>query len=213
VTAAIRVVLADDQTLMRSGLRGLLALAPDVEVVGEAADGEAAIELIRALAPDVALLDVRMPRADGIAVLERLAPPPPAILLTTFDDDEALIRGMRAGARGFLLKDISLDELLDAVRRVAAGETLIRPAVTAHVQRGVDRLQPTFDRTERPESLTRREREVLRMMAGGHSNREIADALRASEGTIKNHASHIFAKLGVRDRTRAVLRGLQLGII
>ncbi|MCE9572684.1 MAG: response regulator transcription factor [Deltaproteobacteria bacterium] len=209
----IRVVLADDQTLMRSGLRGLLALAPDMEVVGEAADGEAAIALIRDLAPDVALVDVRMPRADGIAVLERLAPPPPTILLTTFDDDEALIRGMRAGARGFLLKDISLEQLLDAVRRVAAGETLIRPAVTAHVQRGIDRLKPDFDRIERPEPLTKREREVLRMMAGGHNNREIAEALRTSEGTIKNHASNIFAKLGVRDRTRAVLRGLQLGII
>jgi DNA-binding NarL/FixJ family response regulator len=209
----IRIVLADDQELMRSGLRGLLELAPDMTVVGEAADGETAIALIRQLTPDVALIDVRMPRGDGIAVLTALAPPPPTVLLTTFDDDEALLRGLRAGARGFLLKDISLEGLLDAVRRVAGGETLIRPGVTAHVQRGVDRLRPTFDRIEQPEPLTRREREVLRLMAGGHNNREIAEVLRTSEGTIKNHASNLFSKLGVRDRTRAVLRGLQLGII
>jgi DNA-binding NarL/FixJ family response regulator len=168
---------------------------------------------IREHAPDVALLDVRMPRGDGIFVLESLRPPPPTILLTTFDDDEALIRGIRAGARAFLLKDVSLEQLLDAVRRVAAGETLIRPAITERVQRGIERLQPSFDRAEHPEALTRREREVLRLIAAGHNNREIAESLGASEGTVKNHASSIFSKLGVRDRTRAVLRGLQLGII
>lgn len=211
--AVIRILVADDQSLMRSGLRGLLELAPDLRVVGEAADGESAIAQIRAHAPDVVLLDVRMPRGDGIFVLEQLRPPPPAILLTTFDDDEAFLRGIRAGARAFLLKDVSLEVLVDAVRRVHAGETLIRPAITEHVLRGVERLQPQFERAEHPEALTRREREVLRLMAAGHNNREIADTLGASEGTIKNHASSIFSKLGVRDRTRAVLRGLQLGII
>jgi DNA-binding NarL/FixJ family response regulator len=209
----IRVVIADDQALMRDGLRGLLQLAPDIDVIGEAADGEAAVAAIRALTPDVVLLDVRMPRGDGIFVLEQLAPAPPTILLTTFDDDQALIRGIHAGARGFLLKDVTLDRLLDAVRRVAAGELLVRPAVTEHVLRGIDRMQPAFDRDPHPEPLTVRERDVLRLIAGGHNNREIADALGTSEGTIKNHASNIFSKLGVRDRTRAVLWALQLGLI
>jgi len=209
----IRVVIADDQSLMRSGLRGLLELAPDLQVVAEAADGESTIAAIRAHEPDVVLLDVRMPRGDGIFVLESLRPPPRAILLTTFDDDDALLRGIRAGARAFLLKDVSLEVLVDAVRRVHAGETLIRPAITEHVLRGVERLQPSFERAELPDALTRRERAVLRLMAGGQNNREIAETLGASEGTVKNHASNIFSKLGVRDRTRAVLRALQLGII
>jgi DNA-binding NarL/FixJ family response regulator len=209
----IRIAIADDQALLRSGLRGLLELAPDMRVVGEAADGEAAIAMLRETRPDVALLDVRMPRGDAIAVLRTLTPPPPTILLTTFDDDRALIDGMRAGARAFLLKDVSLEQLREAVRRVAAGELLIRPAVTEHVQRGISRLNPEFDRIEQPEALTRRERDVLRLIAAGHNNREIADTLHTAEGTIKNHASNIFSKLGVRDRTRAVLRALQLGLI
>jgi DNA-binding NarL/FixJ family response regulator len=209
----IRIAIADDQALMRSGLRGLLELAPDMTVVGEAADGESAIRLFRDTRPDVALLDVRMPRGDGIAVLAALAPPPPTILLTTFDDDRAMLDGIRAGARAFLLKDTSLERLLEAVRRVAAGETIMRPSVTEHVLRGIERLAPEFDRIDRPEPLTRREREVLRLIAGGMANREIAEALHTSEGTVKNHTSNLLSKLGVRDRTRAVLRALQLGLI
>lgn len=209
----IRVVIVDDQSLMRSGLRGLVQLAPDMEVVGEAADGESAITVISAQRPDVVLLDVRMPHGDGIEVLQRLAPPPPTILLTTFDDDAALLRGIRAGARGFLLKDVSLEELLDAIRRVHRGEILIRPAVTEHVKRGIERLSPAFESSDLPEALTRRERDVLRLLANGHSNREIAAHLGTSEGTVKNHCSNIFSKLGVRDRTRAVLRALQLGVL
>lgn len=209
----IRIVLADDQCLMREGLRGLIQLAPDMCVIGEAADGESAVATIRLTRPDIVLLDVRMPRGDAIYVLRELRPAPPTILLTTFDDDQALIAGMREGARGFLLKDVSLAQLLDAVRRVVAGETLIRPAVTEHVLRGLARVKPEFESAERPSALTRREREVLRLIAAGHNNREIADALGASEGTVKNHASSIFSKLGVRDRTRAVLRGLELGLI
>lgn len=209
----IRIVIVDDQTLMRSGLRGLIQLVPDLEVAGEAADGDSAVEVIRALAPDVVLLDVRMPRGDGISVLQRLDPLPPTILLTTFDDDEALLRGIRAGARGFLLKDISLDELIDAIRRVHRGEMLIRPGITERVQRGAERLAADLDAIDHPEALTRRERDVLRLLANGYSNREISEQLGTSEGTVKNHCSNIFGKLGVRDRTRAVLRALQLGIL
>ena len=208
-----RVAIVDDQELMRVGLRGLLELAPDMSVVAEAADGETAVAVIRESHPDVVLLDVRMPRGDGLFVLRSLHPLPPTILLTTFDDDQALIAGIHAGARAFLLKDVSLEQLLDAVRRVSAGETLIRPGITEHVLRSVEKAEPSFESNEIPEALTRREREILRLMAGGYNNREIADAVGSSEGTVKNHASNIYSKLGVLDRTRAVLRGLHLGII
>jgi DNA-binding NarL/FixJ family response regulator len=209
----IRIVIVDDQALMRDGLRGLLKLAPGIEVVGEAADGDTAVTLIQQMKPDAVLLDVRMPRGDGISVLTRLTPPPPTILLTTFDDDRALLQGIRAGARGFLLKDVSFDDLLDAIRRVHAGEMLIRPGVGEHVQQSVQRIAPDFEAIENPDALTRRERDVIRLLAQGCSNREIAEQLGTGEGTVKNHCSNIFAKLGVRDRTRAVLRAIQLGIL
>jgi len=212
----IRVVLVDDQTLVRRGIAGLLGLTEDIEVAGEAADGEEAIGVITAIQPDLVLLDVRMPRRSGIDVLRALAVGgslPPTILLTTFDDDEALLQGMRAGARGFLLKDVSFETLTRAIREVAAGGTLIRPAVTESVLRGLDHVPRDFECLDPADPLTPREIEVLRLMAGGLSNREIADALGTSEGTIKNHASSILSKLGVRDRTRAVLKGLELGYI
>jgi len=210
----IRVVIVDDQTLLRSGLRSLLSLGADFEVVGEAADGDEALEVIRDTRPDVVLLDVRMPRRSGIAVLEALgAAAPPTLLLTTFEDDQALLAGVRAGARGLLLKDVAFDHLADAIRRVAAGETLLHPAVTDTARRGLEEHRVAFESATLPSALTRREREVLRLMAGGHSNKEIAAALETSDGTIKNHASSIFAKLGVRDRTRAVMRALELGVI
>lgn len=213
---AIRLVLVDDQTLVRSGLSGLLGLTGDIEVVGEAADGATAIELIAATRPDVVLLDVRMPGLSGIDVLAALRAQgilPPTLLLTTFDDDEALLEGMRGGARGFMLKDISLERLADAIRAVAAGETLFRPAVTERVRAGLAAVQADYPRLPMLEQLTARELEILRLMAGGFNNREIADALGPSEGTIKNHVSSILGKLGVRDRVRAVLRGLELGYI
>lgn len=212
----IRVVLVDDQTLMRRGLRGLLDLTEDLTVVAEAADGEEALQVIAGAAPDVVLLDVRMPKLTGVEVLKRLRAMdrlPPTILLTTFDDDAALLEGIRAGARGFLLKDVSFERLTEAIRRVAAGETLIRPAVTERVLRGLEGLRPEFESLDPPDALSRRETEVLRLMAGGYNNREIADALGSSEGTIKNHVSSILSKLGVRDRTRAVLKALELGYI
>jgi DNA-binding NarL/FixJ family response regulator len=210
----IRVVIADDQTLVRSGIRQLLTMSEGIAVIGEACDAAEAIALIGATEPDVVLLDVRMPGGSGIDVLrelERQGRLPPAILLTTFDDDEALIDGMRHGAKGFLLKDITLDRLVEAIRLVANGGSLIRPAVTERVASGVRDMAPSFDSLDRPDQLTPREIEVLRLMAGGLSNREIADALGTSEGTVKNQVSSILSKLGVRDRVRAVLKGIEQG--
>ena len=212
----IRVVLVDDQTLVRRGLRALLDLAGDIAVVGEAGDGVEGATVIRRERPDVVLLDVRMPKASGLDLLRDLRRAnelPPTILLTTFDDDEALIEGVKAGARGYLLKDVSLEQLTEAIRAVAAGETLIRPAVTERVLRGLEHVRRDFDALDPPDPLTKREVEILRLMAGGYSNREIAEALGTAEGTIKNHASSILSKLGVRDRTRAVLKALERGYI
>ena len=211
---AIRVVLVDDHTLVRQGIRTLLQLAGGFEVVGEASDGEEALTLLRATRPQVALVDVRMPRLSGLDVLRalpRCAPETAVVLLTTFDEDAVVLEAVKLGAKGFLLKDVSLDHLAEAVRSAARGESLIRPAVTERILRGLALGAGTFECASRPEALTRREREVLRLMAGGHSNREIAEALGTSEGTVKNQASSILGKLGVRDRTRAVLKAIELG--
>jgi DNA-binding NarL/FixJ family response regulator len=208
--------LVEDEMLVRRGIRGLLSLGQDIAVVAEAADGEEAIAVITDLSPDVVLLDVRMPRRSGIEVLETLQAAgrlPPTILLTTFDDDAVLLKGIRAGARGFLLKDVSVETLVDAIHRVAAGETLIRPTVTERALKRLEQTPPAFDSLELADPLTKREMEVLRLMAGGFSNREISDALGAAEGTVKNHISSILSKLGVRDRIRAVLKGLESGLI
>jgi DNA-binding NarL/FixJ family response regulator len=212
----IRVVLVDDQTLVRRGVRALLELAGDITIVAEAGDGVEGAAVIRRERPDVVLLDVRMPKATGLDLLRELREArelPPTILLTTFDDDDALLEGVRAGARGYLLKDVSLEQLTGAIRAVAAGETLIRPAITERVLRGLEHVRRDFDALDPPDPLTRREIEILRLMAGGYSNREIAEALGTAEGTIKNHASSILSKLGVRDRTRAVLKALEKGYI
>ena len=212
----IRVALVDDQTLVRQGIRSLLELTDDIRVVVEAADGEEALRVIGEGAVDVVLLDVRMPRRSGLDVLRELrgtGREVPAILLTTFSDDSVALEGLRAGAKGFLLKDVSLEEVTEAIRTVAAGGTVVRPAVTERVARGVSDLKPAFDSLDPPDPLTPRETEVLRLMAGGYSNREIADVLATAEGTVKNQASVILSKLGVRDRTRAVLKALELGWI
>lgn len=213
----IRVVLVDDQMLVRSGIRGLLDLTDDIRVVAEAADGAEARSVIAQAAPDVVLLDVRMPHCSGIELLQAYDGTPPAIiLLTTFDDDGALFDGMRAGARGFLLKDISLERLAAGIRSVAAGETLFRPALTERTrhsfERACDGAGPSGPAQFR-ERLTSRETEVLALIAGGLNNAEIAAALGPTEGTIKNHVSSILTKLNVRDRVRAVLRALELGYI
>jgi DNA-binding NarL/FixJ family response regulator len=172
--------------------------------------------VIRRERPDAVLLDVRMPKRTGVEVLHELhraGDLPPTILLTTFDDDEVLLEGVKAGARGYLLKDVTLEQLTDAIRTVAGGGTLIRPAVTERVLRGLEHVRPEFEALSPPDPLTKRELEILRLMAGGYSNKEIADALGTAEGTVKNHASSILSKLGVRDRTRAVLKALELGYI
>lgn len=214
----IRVVLVDDQTLVRSGIRGLLHLTEDIRVVAEAEDGVEARRMLARHAADVLLLDVRMPGCDGIELLR--APGcvlPPAIMLTTFDDEDALFEAMRLGARGFVLKDISLERLADGIRSVARGGTLFRPALTERIrasfERGPGAPGPTPGAMPAGGVLTQRETEVLALVAAGLSNGEIAAHLGASEGTVKNHVSSILAKLGVRDRVRAVLRGIELSLI
>lgn len=210
----IRVLIADDQTLIRQGIRTLLEMDSGVSVVGEAADGDETIHQVRSVAVDVLLLDIRMPGRDGIAVLRALSADnalPPTIILTTFDDSDVVLDGIRAGARGFLLKDVSYPQLLAAIRAVAEGATVFQPAVTERLLRAGSALRFT---TEPPrEALTAREAEVVRLMAGGYSNREIAEALGTAEGTIKNHVSSILGKFGVRDRTRAVLKALETGLL
>jgi DNA-binding NarL/FixJ family response regulator len=215
----IRVLLVEDQLLVRRGIRSLLELAGDMAVVADVGTADEGVAAIRQHHPDVVLLDVRMPGKSGIELVRELRASdelPPTILLTTFDDDEALMDGVKAGARGFLLKDISLELLTEAIRGVAAGENLIRPVITQHILRGLDRIRPETEASEpldALERLTRRELDVLRLIAGGYSNREISSALGTVEGTVKNHASSILAKLGVRDRTRAVLKALELGYL
>ena len=206
----IRVALVDDQTLVRSGIRGLLDLTKDIRVVAEAADGFEARQVLSGTAADVLLLDVRMPGCDG---LELLRDPggalPPTIMLTTFDDEDALQDAKRLGARGFVLKDISLERLADGIRAVAGGATLFRPALTERIRSSFERSQPV----SAAGVLTERETQVLALMAAGLSNGEIGGHLGASEGTVKNHVSSILSKLGVRDRVRAVLRGIELALI
>lgn len=212
----IRVCLVEDQTIVRQGLRTLLDLVDDIEVVAEAVDGEDAVRRIPDIAPDVVLLDMRMPKLDGLGVLNQLGAQdrlPPTIILTTFDDDGTVLEGIRAGAKGFLLKDVSLDQLTGAIRAVAGGGTMIQPAVTERILRGLGGLACDFPSLDPPDPLTERETEILRLMAGGYSNREIATALELAEGTVKNHISSILSKLGVRDRTRSVLKAVQLGLI
>ena len=208
----IRVCLVEDQALVRQGLKSLLALTADVSVIAEAADGHEAIDAITATRPDVIVLDVRLPDRSGIDVVTELAHRgslPPTLLLTTFDDDEALIRGIRAGAKGFLLKDVTLEQLADAIRTLAAGGSMIHPAASARLAQA--RLTPECADEWIPDTLTRRELEVLRLMAAGLSNREIGQTLQMVEGTVKNHVSTILSKLGARDRTRAVLKSLERG--
>jgi DNA-binding NarL/FixJ family response regulator len=210
----IRVGVVDDQTLVRQGLCSLLALTPDLQMAFEAADGEQALQVLRDSTVDVLLLDVRMPHMTGPQVLRALAESgrqPPTIVLTTFDDDEALLECLRAGAKGFLLKDVTMERLAAAVRLVADGGTVIQPALTERALRSL--RAESSNAAEAVEALSYREVQILRLLVGGYSNREIADALRLAEGTIKNYTSSILAKLGVRDRTRAVLKALELGLV
>ena len=212
----IRVCLVEDQTIVRQGLRTLLALVPDIEVVAEASDGDEAAATVLGARPDVVLLDLRMPGRDGIAVLGDLTAAgslPPTIILTTFDDDALLLAAVRAGAKGYLLKDVSLERLTLAIRTVAGGGTMVQPALTERILQAGLVSGGNFPSLDPPDPLTPRETEVLRLLTGGYSNREIADALGSSEGTVKNQISSILSKLGVRDRTRAVLKGIEEGLV
>jgi len=223
----IRVLLVDDQTLIRQGLRLLLEMETDIQVVGQATDGREAIRQVEALHPDVVLMDVRMPGMDGVAATRELSarfPEVGVIILTTFEDDETVFDGLRAGARGYLLKDVSSEEMAGAVRKVAAGEALIQSRLTRKVLAEFSRLassppgrrpssRPATDAQSLPAPLTERELEVLQALARGLSNREIAGQLVITEGTVKNHVSNLIDKLGVRDRTQAVLKGQELGLI
>ena len=212
----IKVMLVDDQNLVRQGVRNLLELSEDIEVVAEAPDGAEAIRTIPEVNPDVVLLDMRMPGLSGVDVLARLNDQgqlPPTIILTTFDDDELVLAGIQNGAKGYLLKDVSLQDLVDAVKTVANGGTIVKPAVTERLLQGLKDLHTDFSALDRPDPLTERETEILRLMAGGYSNKEIANSLGVAEGTVKNHVSNILSKLGVRDRTRAVLKAFELGFV
>jgi DNA-binding NarL/FixJ family response regulator len=210
-----RVVVVDDQTLVRQGIRTLLDLA-GIDVVGEADDGQAALAAIEETSPDVVLLDLRMPHRDGLWTLNRLREKGielPVLVLTTFDDDTLVLDALRAGARGYLLKDVTLEQLTRAVVTLAGGGTLIAPSITDRLLRAI-RSGPSPAGDAGPmQVLTERELEVLRLMAQGYTNREIAELLFLAEGTVKNHVSTILLKLGARDRTKAVLRALHEGIL
>ena len=213
----IRVLLVDDQPLLRTGFRLILQTEPDIEVVGEAADGEVALAQVRALRPDVVLMDIRMPGMDGVEAtrrLHQLSDPPRVLVLTTYDLDEYVVDSLRAGASGFLLKDVPADDLVEAVRVVHRGEAVVAPRVT---RRLLDRFaqhlpSPTTGPTTLP-TLTEREHQVLLLVARGLSNAEIAAELVLSETTVKTHVSNVLMKLGLRDRVQAVVLAYERGLV
>jgi DNA-binding NarL/FixJ family response regulator len=214
----IRILLVDDQRLMREGLRILLELEPDLQIAGEAEDGETALEAYDSLQPDVVLMDVRMPGMDGVEATWRLRkrwPSARVVILTTFDNDEYVFEGLRAGALGYLLKDVSGHDLAEAVRTVAAGGALIEPSVARKVVAEFARMAPParFPGEGLAEPLSGREIEILELVGRGLSNREIASRLSLAEGTVKNYVTTILQKLGARDRTQAALRARELGLM
>jgi len=211
-----RLILVEDQMLVREGIKSLLGLDDSVEVVGEYENGQQLIDSENGTHCDVILMDIRMPKLSGIDTLLALRDrgiKTPVLMLTTFDDHELVNGAMRAGAKGYLLKDVSLETLVDTITQIKNGKTLIQPAVTEKVLQGLKGLNVEFESFENPEPLTEKEVEILRLIAAGCSNKEIADAMFKSTGTIKNQVSSVMAKLGVRDRTRAVLKALELGIL
>jgi DNA-binding NarL/FixJ family response regulator len=211
----IRVLLADDQALVRHGFGMILRAEEDVEVVGEAGDGAEAVSLAAQLEPDVVLMDVRMPTLDGIEATRRIVAgvdSPRVLVLTTFDNDEIVVGALRAGASGFLLKDAPGEQLVAAIKVIAGGGSLFAPSVTRRlVERYVDELRP--DSVPGLDELTDREQEILRLIARGLSNAEIASQLVLSEHTVKTHVTHLLQKLGLRDRTQAVVLAYEAGIV
>ncbi len=218
MASLIRVLLVDDQRLMRDGLRTLIELETDLDVAGEAEDGLEAISAYRNMGPDIVLMDVRMPNLNGVEATRRIKadfPEANILILTTFDDDEYIFEALRAGASGYLLKDVSGKELADAIRTVAGGGTLIAPSVARKVVSEFARLKPASASTAEslPEPLSVREIEILQVLAQGRTNKEIADYLHLAEGTVKNYVTSILQKIGARDRTQAALRAKELGIL
>jgi DNA-binding NarL/FixJ family response regulator len=213
----IRVLLVDDQGLFREGLRTLLSVQSDFEVVGEASNGEEALRMAVCEQPNVVLMDVRMPVMDGVTATARMKeclPDCKVIILTTFDEDEAIFDGLKAGAVGYLLKDVSSDKLNEAIRSAARGDYFLLPSITAKVVAEFARLAKASPPVaEIPNPLSSREVEILGLVSGGLSNREIADRLVISEGTVKNHLTNILGKLGARDRLQATIRARELGIL
>lgn len=212
----IRVLLVDDQTLVRQGVRSLLEVAEDIEVSAEADDGMAALVALDDVEPDVVLLDLRMPRHDGLWTLRTMRErgiDVPVLVLTTFDDDELVLAALRAGARGYLLKDVTLDQLTTAVRTLAADGTLVQPSITDKLLRAIQSGHVPDDQSAVVQELTDRELQILRLIAEGYTNRDIAGALFLAEGTVKNHVSNVLLKLDTTDRTKAVLRALHRGIL
>jgi DNA-binding NarL/FixJ family response regulator len=212
------IIIADDQALFREGLRTLLSTRVDMEVVGEAANGDEAVALAEQLRPSVVLMDLRMPKVDGIQATVRLrerCPEIPVLVLTTFDDDANLFGALRAGAAGYLLKDVSSETLVSAIQAATRGESFLQSTVTGRVVAAFARLMesggPKAEALVLP--LSPREREIVSLLGSGASNKEIADRLNLAEGTIKNHVTNILTKLDVRDRTQAALRARQLGIV
>ena len=218
MTETIRLLLVDDQRLMRDGLRTLLELELDFEVVGEAENGAQALDCYRQHSPDVVLMDIRMPVMDGVESTRRLQESDPnskIIILTTFDDNEYVFEGLRAGALGYLLKDVSGDELADAIRKVAAGGSMIEPSVARKVVAEFARLAPPSPTVKEQlvEPLSEREIEILKLVSQGLTNKEIAARLFLAEGTVKNYVTSILQKIDVRDRTQAAIRARELGLL
>jgi len=214
----ISVLIVDDQALFRQGLRKILSVEPDIEVIGEAANGAAAVEQVQRLWPQVVLMDLRMPLLDGVAATRQIRAAEPrsqVIVLTTFDDDEDVFDALRAGAVGYLLKDAPREKLVEAIRLAARGESFLQPSIAARVVAEFSRLPPAprpAGQASLAEPLSQRELDVLRHLAHGRSNKEIAAALSIAEGTAKNHMTSILNKLGVADRTQAALRARELGL-
>jgi DNA-binding NarL/FixJ family response regulator len=215
----IRLLIVDDQVLVRTGFRMILEAEPDLEIVGEAANGEEAVAEARRLRPDVVLMDIRMPRMDGVEATRQLATRDAdglrVLILTTFDLDEYVLEALRAGASGFLLKDVPPEDLIDAIRVVADGDALIAPSVTRRLLDRFAELSPPVERTAPAgmNQLTEREVEVLRQMARGLSNAEIAGELYVSETTVKTHVGRVLMKLGLRDRVQAVVLAYESGLV
>lgn len=213
----VKVLLVDDQTLVREGLSSLLALSETVNVVAQADSAKRAFELMAELSADVILMDIRMPNMDGIEAVRALRQKgikTPVLMLTTFDDHESIMRAIQAGAEGYLLKDVSLETLVEAIEALASGKNWLQPAITERILQGLKQgSQASTPDSDLTEPLTEKEVAVLRLMAAGLSNQEIAESLFKSTGTVKNQVSSLMAKLGVRDRTRAVLKAIDLGVL